>query len=294
MFHSRPEVPKHECIHRLFERQVQRTPAAIAISIDGSQLTYQQLNRQSNRLAYQLAALGVGPGYLVGICVDQSIDMVIGLLGILKAGGACVPISPNRLKDPIKDLVRESHIKILLTQTHLEHRLASCLPCKDINLICLDRDQWTNMQSCPDLKALVTADSSMYALYASDTTGQIRKTTTSHTAICNRLFWLQTTLPLSNQDRVLQNISFAHIPSVWQIFWPLLSGAQLILPQAKNCQNVQYIAERIRAKRVSVVNLAPSLLRDVITHPQLEQCKTLQRIFSSSEPLPLELQQPFS
>lgn len=281
------------CIHQLFEQQVQRTPQAVAVVTEENQFTYQQLNRQANRLAYQLSVLGVGPNQLVGICVERSFDMLVGLLAILKAGGAYVPIDPKYPTERIGFILQDTQVKILLSQTHLEQTLVSCLPDKNTTLICLDRDQWTNMQSCPDLATPVDTDNLMYVIYTSGSTGRPKGVMISHGGICNQLHWRQTTFPLQPQDRVLQNISFSFDPSVWQIFWPLLVGAQLILPNPDGHQDIAYLVELIAQQQVSVMALVPSLLRVLLEQPGLDRCQNLTHIFCGGEALPLDLQQQF-
>ncbi|MBE9067870.1 amino acid adenylation domain-containing protein [Leptolyngbya cf. ectocarpi LEGE 11479] len=284
--------PEDCCIHTLFEQQVQRTPHAVAVIAEDAQLTYQQLNRQANRLAYQLATLGVGPDHLVGICVERSLDMVVGLLGILKAGGTYVPIDPHYPTERIKFILQDAQVNILLSQTHLEQTLVDCLP-KDTALICLDRDQWKNMRSCPDRPTAVDTDNLMYVIYTSGSTGHPKGVMIPHSGACNQLHWRQTTFPLGPQDRVLQNISFSFDPSVWQIFWPLLVGAQLVLPRPNGHQDIAYLVDLIARQNVSVIALVPSLLRVLLEQPGLDQCDALNHIFCGGEALTLDLQQQF-
>ena len=287
------EFPADVCIHRLFERQVQKTPQATAVVSEDGEFTYQQLNRQANRLAYQLSALGIGPNHLVGICVERSLDMVVGLLGILKAGGAYVPIDPDYPAEHIEFILQDTQVKVLLTQTHLEHTLTACLAGQQTTLLCLDRDRWTNMQSCPDPKKAVGTDNLMYVIHTSGSTGRPKGVMIPHRGICNQLHWRQTTFPLSAEDRVLQNISFSFDPSVWQIFWPLVVGAQLVLPNSKDIHDVTYLIDRIAEQAISVLALVPSLLRVLLGHPALERCQTLSHIFCGGEALPLDLREQF-
>lgn len=260
--HSQPYAnpvgfAKDMCIHHLFEQQVQRTPQAIAVTAESTRFTYQQLNRQANRLAYQLSTLGVEPGDLVGICVECSLNMVVGLLAILKAGGAYVPIDPHTSAERIGFILQDTQINVLLSHTQLEPTLTDCLP-KDASLICLDRDQWTKMRSCPDLGISVTADYGMCVVYTSETTGQPRRLMTSHGDIYDQMYRRQTSFSLSAQDRVLPNVSFNSAPSVWQILWPLLSGAQLVIPDSKEHQDMDCLVELMVDQDISIVALAPS------------------------------------
>ena len=185
--------------------------------------------------------------------------MIIGLLAILKAGGAYVPIDPDYPTERIEFILRDTQVKILLSQTHLEHTLTACLSGQQTTLICLDRDRWTNMRSCPDPKKTVGTDNLMYVMYTSGSTGRPKGVMIPHRGICNQLHWRQTTFPLNAEDRVLQNISFSFDPSVWQIFWPLVVGAQLVLPNSKGHQDVTYLVQLITEQAISVIALVPSI-----------------------------------
>ncbi|MEM1238820.1 MAG: AMP-binding protein [Cyanobacteria bacterium P01_H01_bin.26] len=288
------ELPKDSCIHHLFERQVRQTPHAIAILTEDTQFTYQKLNRQANRLAYQLLDLGISPEQQVGICVEPSLDMVVGLLAVLKAGGAYVLIEPTHPR--IKFILQDTQVRILLSQTQFEQSLANCLPYENTTLICLNRDRWTNMQSCPNPTTTATSDRLMCVAYTFHSTNHLttdhpKAVRLSHRSLCNRLRYQQATFSLTAQNRVLQNISFSFEPAVWQIFWPLLVGAKLVLPKPEHYQDAAYLSKLIASQDISVVALMPALLRLLLKQPDLDQCSALSHIFCGSEVLPAELQQ---
>ena len=121
--------PKDRCIHELFEEQVERTPEAVAVVFEDQQLTYKALNRRANQLAHYLRKLGVGPEVRVGICVEQSIEMVVGLLGILKAGGAYVPLDPSYPKERLTFMLEDTRAAVLVTQSKFVLQLPK--PIKD-------------------------------------------------------------------------------------------------------------------------------------------------------------------
>ncbi|MEO0350130.1 MAG: AMP-binding protein [Cyanobacteria bacterium P01_A01_bin.15] len=291
------QLPKDGCIHHLFERQVRQTPHAIAILTEHTQFTYQKLNRQANRLAYQLLDLGISPGQQIGICVEPSLDMVVGLLAVLKAGGAYVLIEPTHPIECIRFILQDTQVKILLSQTQFEQSLANCLPYENTTLICLDRDRWTNMQSCPNPTTTATPDRLMCVCYTAHSTNHLttdrpkEAVRLSHSSLCDRLCHQQATFSLTAQDRILQNISFSFDPAVWQIFWPLLVGAKLVLPRPEDHQDAAYLSKLIASQDISVVALMPPLLRLLLKQPDLAQCSALNHIFCGSEVLPTELQQ---
>ncbi|MEM9805349.1 MAG: amino acid adenylation domain-containing protein [Cyanobacteria bacterium P01_D01_bin.56] len=281
------------CIHTLFEQQVQRTPHATALITETNEFTYQQLNNQANGLAHKLSTLGVGPDHLVGICVERSLDMIVGLLGILKAGAAYVPIDPHYPTERIRFILQDTQVKVLLSQTHIESTLKECLPNNDTTLICLDRSLPKPTQTYPNLETAVTVDNLIYVIYTSGSTGSPKGVMVTHDGICNQLAWRQTAFPLNEQDRLLQTISLSFDPSVTQIFWPLLVGAQLVLAKPGGQVDMAYLVERIIHQKISVIGVVPSSLRVFLEQPQLEQCQTLKHVFCGGEALPLELQNRF-
>ncbi|MEA5464330.1 non-ribosomal peptide synthetase [Leptothoe sp. PORK10 BA2] len=281
------------CIHTLFEQQVQRTPHGIALITETAEITYQQLNHQANCLAHQLVMLGMGADSLVGLCVERSLDMVVGILGILKAGAAYVPIDPNYPTDRIKFILQDTQVKILLTQAPIEATLQKCLPSGNTELLCLDRDLQLTEQVCPNPEILVNVDHLMYVIYTSGSTGAPKGVMISHNGICNQISWRQATFPLNQPDRLLQTISLSFDPSVTQILWPLLVGAQLVLAKPGGQLDIAYLIETIIHQEISVIGVVPSLLRVFLEQPKLDQCPTLKHVFCGGEALPLELQKQF-
>ncbi|MEM6403524.1 MAG: condensation domain-containing protein, partial [Cyanobacteria bacterium P01_D01_bin.116] len=156
-------------IHQLFEDRANKTPNAIAVSFEGQQLTYQELNLRANQLARYLRGLGVKPEMLVGICVERSLDMVVGLLGILKAGGAYVPLDPNYPPERLSYMLTDSGIEVLLTQ----QSLLGYLPSHAAKVVCIDRDWATiEQQDGDNFNAGIKQDNLAYIIYTSGSTGK--------------------------------------------------------------------------------------------------------------------------
>jgi len=287
---TQTEYPEHVCIHQLFEAQVELSPDATAVVFNGKQLTYQQLNQQANQLAHYLQTLGVKPETLIGIYVERSLEMVVGLLGILKAGGAYVPLNPGTPRERLSFILDETQVPIILTQA----RLLKDLPIHEETIVCLDAD-WQDIACNRDKNPVceTTSDNLIYVIYTSGSTGQPKGVMISHRGICNQLFWRQTTFPLTQSDRILQNISFSFDPSVWQIFWPLSFGAQLVLPNPGGQQDSAYLAQLIAQEQITVIALVPSMLRVFLEEKELEQCQCLKHVFCGGEALPGELQDQF-
>ena len=178
--------PKDVCLPQLFEAQVERAPAAVAVVCEGQELTYWELNRRANQLAHYLKGLGVGPEVLVGICVERSLEMVIGLLGILKAGGAYVPLDPAYPKERLAFMLQDAQASVLLTQQRLVERL----PQYGTKVVCLDTD-WGAIAQEGETNLLCqgTTDNLAYVLYTSGSTGRPKGVAMSHRPLCNLLWW---------------------------------------------------------------------------------------------------------
>ncbi|GAA6620567.1 amino acid adenylation domain-containing protein [Scytonema sp. NUACC26] len=278
------------CIHQLFEKQVERSPDAIAVTFENQQLTYRQLNQQANQLAYHLRALGVEKEVLVGICVERSLEMVVGLLGILKAGGAYVPIDPAYPKERLAFIMEDTQTPVLLTQTPLVNNLPSC----QAKIVCLDSDWEQIAQNSQDNPICeTTVDNLIYVIYTSGSTGKPKGVMIPHRGIHNQLFWRQTTFGLSQVDKVLQTISLSFDPSVWQIFWCLLFGGQLVLPSPGEHRDTAYLVKTIFEQQITVLALVPSLLRVLLEEEGIEKCKSLRHITCGGEALPIELVEQF-
>ncbi|MEB3357027.1 MAG: amino acid adenylation domain-containing protein [Synechococcales bacterium] len=275
------------CIHQCFEAQVRQHPNAAALLFEDQVITYETLNRRANQLAWYLKEQGIGPGSLVGICVERSPSMIVGLLGILKAGGGYVPLDPETPPERLNFVLDETEVAVVLTQFSLQKRFTSRVK----HIVCLDQN-WANTQtySTENLDLLINPESVMYVIYTSGSTGKPKGVMIPHRGIHNQLQWRQVTFPLASSDRVLQNISFTFDPSVWQIFWPLTCGAQLVLPKPGGQKDVAYLMDLIAAFQVSVIALVPSFLDVLLRQPGLDRLSAIKHIFCGGEALPGELQ----
>ena len=194
---TRRDYPKEQCIHQLFEVQVERGPDTIAVEFAADQLTYRELNVRANQLAHYLRKRGVRPEVLVGICMERSLEMVVGLLGILKAGGAYVPLDPAYPQERLAFMVEDAQVAVLLTQERFsgelhEHRA---------HTICLDTDWKTiGLESEANPVSGVTADNLAYVIYTSGSTGKPKGVQISHRAVVNLLNSMSHQPGLTTQD----------------------------------------------------------------------------------------------
>ena len=281
----------NRCLHELFEEQVERTPDSVALEFEGEQLTYSQLSRRANRLAHYLVKRGVGPEVLVGVCMERSIEMVVGLLGTLKAGGAYVPLDPEYPPERLSFMLEDAGIAVLLTQEHLLQNLPRC----EAESVCLDRDWEQIAKECdqnPEIN--LTSDSPAYVIYTSGSTGRPKGVVVPHRAICNHMLWMQSEFPLTEEDSVLQKTPISFDASVWEFYAPLMAGARLVIARPGGHRNTAYLVEAIRRNRVTILQLVPTVLRLMLDEPGFETCNTLRRVYCGGEQLPLELVHRFT
>ncbi|MBD2559795.1 MULTISPECIES: non-ribosomal peptide synthetase [Nostoc] len=284
------DYPQDKCIHNLFEDQVERSPDAIAVVFEEQQLTYRELNQRANQLAQHLQKLGVGPEVLVGICIERSLLMVIGLLGILKAGGAYVPIDPDHPQQRLTFFLQDCQTRILLTQNKFKQALSS----HEIQLICLDSEWATIAQERSDNPVTGIASHNLaYVIYTSGSTGVPKGAMNTHVGVCNRLLWMQDTYQLTQADRILQKTPLSFDVSVWEFFWPLFTGACLVVAQPGVHRDSAYLVKLIAEQKITTIHFVPSMLAIFLEEQRLETCNCLKRVICSGEALSFNLQQRF-
>ncbi len=287
---TKVEYQNFQCIHQLFEAQVKRNPHAIAVVFEGQALTYQELNQKANQLAHYLQKLEVKPEVLVGICLERSLEIVIGLLGILKAGGAYVPLDPAYPQERLSFILADTNTPVLLTQEKLVNRLPKHIR----RVVCLDAD-WDNIaqESSENPVSSMILDNLAYVIYTSGSTGNPKGVMSNHQGISNRLLWMQDTFKLTAYDRVLQKTSFSFDVSIWELFSPLLAGANLFLAKPGGHQDTNYLVELIAEQQITIVHFVPSMLALFLQESGLEKCQSLKRVFCSGEALGFDLQERF-
>jgi amino acid adenylation domain-containing protein len=287
---TRAVYAQEKLIHELFEEQVDRTPDATAVSSEEGSLTYAQLNTNANQLAWDLRRHGVDPDQRVGICVERSLEMVVGLLGILKAGGAYVPLDPTYPGDRLQHMLEDAAPAVLLIQ----ERLRQHLPLTSAKMIALDGDRGEISQQSShnlDPKSLgLRSDHLAYVIYTSGSTGKPKGAMNEHRALINRLQWMQHAYRLSDQDRVLQKTPFSFDVSVWEFFWTLLFGAELVMARPEGHKDPHYLRQVVEKTKVTILHFVPSMLQSFLEQLCPGQCSSIRRIICSGEELSASLQ----
>ena len=287
--HARPSPA---CLHELFEAQVDRTPDAVAVALDSDSLSYRELDERSNQLARQLRQLGVQRETLVGLCVERSLEMVIGLLGILKAGAAYVPLDPTYPADRLAFMLGDTDAALLVTQQHLLTTVADRGRTKTL---CLDRD-WhlVSSQSAARASAGVTPDHLAYVIYTSGSSGRPKGVMVTHRSVGNVLAWLQERYPLTSTDAVVQVIPFAFDGAVADFYWPLLAGARLIMLRPDGHRDPDDLARVIDDHRCTTMISVPSMLSGLLDRPgSRNKLRSLRRVFCGGETLTPDLTRRF-
>jgi amino acid adenylation domain-containing protein len=277
------------CIHQWFELQAARNPELTALVFADRSLTYGELNARANQLAHRLRKLGVGPDTIVGLLMERSFELMIALFGVLKAGGAYLPLDPDYPHERLGYMLNDAEMPVLLTQTHLLDSVPEACPA---TVIVLDDEPFAN-ESVENPVTLAGAQNLAYCIYTSGSTGQPKGTLNTHAGISNRLCWMQDTYQLTAADRVLQKTTFSFDVSVWEFFWPLMTGATLVLARPGAQSDGPYMVRLIREQGITTMHFTPSMLRAFLKEPEVEQCTSLKRMICSGEALTFDLQQLF-
>ncbi|NKQ56412.1 amino acid adenylation domain-containing protein, partial [Amycolatopsis sp. K13G38] len=242
----------------LIDAQAARTPDATAVIFEGDRLTYRELGARATELAGRLAAAGVGPESVVGVRQDRSLELVVSLLGILKAGGAYLPLDPSYPAKRLDFMIEDARPVVVLPAA-------------------LDGSRPVTPP---------TPDNPAYLIYTSGSTGRPKGVMVSHRAIVNRLLWMQHEYGLAAEDRVLQKTPSSFDVSVWEFFWPLITGATLVVAKPGGHKDPDYLAEVIEREKVTTVHFVPSMLRAYGGRPLPE------RVICSGEALSEDIARP--
>ncbi|MEU3521413.1 amino acid adenylation domain-containing protein [Streptomyces sp. NPDC006654] len=267
---------------QLFEDQAARTPDAEAVCFEGAGLGYRDLNERAGLLAHHLRTLGVGPESVVGVCLHRGTDLVVALLAVLKAGGAYLPLDPDYPADRLAFMLEDSGARAVITDPGLAPLVRDRAP----HLVDITADIPRTRAHPPAVAA--APEHPAYLIYTSGSTGRPKGVLIEHRAIVNRLHWMQETYGLGADDRVLQKTPYSFDVSVWEFFWPLITGATLVLARPGGHRDPAYLADLIRTEAITTVHFVPSMLRAFLAGP-LPALPSLRRMVCSGEALPADL-----
>ncbi len=270
---TQADFPSDKTLHSFFEEQVQKVPHRIAVMFGNKRLTYKELDTRVNTLVSWLTFRGVEAGSIVGLRLYRSLEMMVALFGILKAGCAYLPISPDYPEERIKFLLADSAAKIVLTPNELAEVI-----------------EGKHRQPFEKIKTHCSPLDTAYIIYTSGTTGRPKGVMISHRAIVNRLNWMQRKYPLHGKDIILQKTPITFDVSVWELFWWSIEGAAVSFLEPHGEKNPEVIVREIETRQITTMHFVPSMLSAFLeyiseTHIDLARLKTLKRVFASGESL---------
>lgn len=252
------DYPRDRCVHELFEEQVNRTPDAIAVEAEGETLTYTELNLKANQLANYLQSIGVGHESLVGLCVDRSLDMMIGLLGIMKSGAAYVPIDPAFPTERVKGILEDSGVQTIVTQAHLAFDLRDHVE----RVICIDIE-WDTAASKgaekPETEA--NADSLAYVIYTSGSTGKPKGVQVEHRSFVNLLCSMKDEPGMKASDVLVAVTTLSFDIAGLELFLPLITGAKVIIASREVASDGNTLANLIAGSGATMMQATPATWR---------------------------------
>jgi amino acid adenylation domain-containing protein len=287
---SATPYPPDRCVHELFAAQAARTPLAPALAFADRQIGYAELEEQSNRLAGYLADLGIAPEAIVGICLENSPDLVIALLGVLKAGGAYLPLDPRFPAERLRHMVADSKVSVVITTAGLAPVLGGVGAIA--RLIRLDEDR-AEIARWPAVapESGVQPDNLAYVLYTSGSTGQPKGVMGTHRAVVARLHWDAVE---GDAEVYAQKTTLNFIDALWELFMPLLRGQHVVLVPSDTVGDPRALARLLRRHGVTRMVLVPSLLRALLEGAAHADLRTVRYWVSSGEALPVELAGDFT
>ncbi|HMJ64315.1 MAG TPA: amino acid adenylation domain-containing protein, partial [Candidatus Binatia bacterium] len=246
------DYPREKCVHQLFEEQVVRTPKAMALKFGSHWLSYQELNERANQLAHYLQSFGVGPDKLVGICMERSPAVIIAVLGVLKAGGAYLPLESDEPQERLAFKLRDAAVEVLLTNHSAELKFESSRP----KIIRLDaHENPINRCSRRNPSCTASADNLVYAIYTSGSTGKPKGVLVNHRSLVNHSIGFAGRFGLGLSDRVLQFAPLSFDVSAEEIFPTLLTGGTLVLRPAGLEVSIQDFHPFVVTEQITVLNL---------------------------------------
>jgi len=277
------DYPIQKKVHELFEEQAVRTPDKVALVFGEQKLTYRELDQRANQLAHYLQAFGAGPDKKIGLFVDRSLEMVVGLLGILKSGACYVPLDPTHPKQRIGHILTQSDSPIVVTQRSLAAGLVS-----NARLISLDSD-WPQIASQPSSKTKDTATSNhiAYVLFTSGSTGQPKGVEVTHRSLVNLLNSVCKQPGMNSDDTVLAVTTISFDVATGELLVPLCVGARVIIASAETMTDGSQLKSEMEKHNISAITATPGTFRLLgeagwKSHPGL-------KIWATGEALPREL-----
>ncbi len=271
-------------------RQAQLTPDATALVFEDESMSYGELENASNHLAHQLRDCGVKTGDIVGLASERSLEMVVGLYGILKAGAAYLALKMDLPVNRLEFMLDDAAVEVIVcqpAQLSAAATLTGKQRCIAVDLNCAQADVEPPVLHDFDVEGLA------YVVYTSGSTGNPKGVMCHHKGLLNRVDWGQRQYPLTADDRVLQKSPYNFDVSVWELVWPVLNGATMVLAKPGGHTDPQYLAQLIVRENITVLHFVPSMLAVMLSSGQWQHCANVRRVFCSGETLPAAVARDF-
>ena len=283
------EVDGSATLVSLFAAQVAASPDAVALTFEGVSLTYAEFDSRSNVVARALIARGVGVESLVGLAVRRSLDLMVGLYGVVKAGAGYVPVDVDQPADRVQYILETSGVGLVLTTSRDGFGVDG--GADDVSVLCVDEISGGSFSDAAvsdgDRIGVLRPGNVAYVLFTSGSTGRPKGVSVSHGAIVNRLVWMQERYGLHARDVVVQKTPVTFDVSVWELFWPLQVGARLVVARPDGHRDPVYLAELMGVEGVSVAHFVPSMLAVFAAEEAAVGVGSLRWVFASGEALPV-------
>lgn len=268
-------------IHSHVTQQVRLRPDSTAVVFEGEALSYGELDRRSNQLARRLQSLGQGPECFVGVLMERSLEAIISFLAVLKAGAALVPLDPSDPPARLAEYIAQANVSAVLCRP-------DTAPLDGVQMVRVDAAD-TYEDDAHALDTSLSGDSAAYLIFTSGSTGLPKGVINTHGGIHNRLAWMQSEYDLNGEDAVLQKTPFTFDVSIWEVFWPLMTGARLVLARPGGHRDPQYLSELIHRTGVTTLHFVPSMLQEFLSLADAGRLRSIRRMFSSGEELRSDL-----
>ncbi len=283
---NKVEFNKEVLIHQLFEKQVLLHPNKIAIRFADGFMTYQVLNIKANKIAHRLIQVGVQQNEIVGVCCERSFELIFGLMAVLKAGAAFLYLDPKFPEERLKEMIQSSKTKYVLCQS--VHK--GCMENIQCNLIAINKElNGFEDESTENPNVKNEPKDLAYVVYTSGSTGKPKGAMNTHLGMLNHKQWMQNEFHLVEGDVVLHKTPMTFDVSVWEIFWTLGYGGEMVIALPEQHKDVRYLAKTIRDNRVTIVHFVPAMLELFLKCVQEQFPETLRTVIVSGESLNLEL-----
>lgn len=264
-----------------FEEQVKKSPDAIAVVTKDRSVTYGELDKKANVIANKLVKSGVKANDIVGIIISRSVEMIIGIFAVMKAGAAYLPMAVDYPQNRIEFIISDSNMKFILGCSYLKSILNNKVEYIDLD----DADTYIGNENKPDI--YIDPCSLAYVIYTSGSTGNPKGVMIEHRSLSNRIMWMQKEYPINKEDRILQKTVYTFDVSLWEIFWWSAQGASVFLLEPQKEHSPKSIVGAIRKYRVSVLHFVPSVFNIFLDYVSIKECASelshIKYIFTSGE-----------